>query len=122
MRPDACAEPSRTDRLPQPLRSSRTRRSAGGARGSRGPRPAGEARAASQRSPAPPSTLPLLGLLAAAYRERWSRAQEDLFLFVPVLLNPRHRDRLARQRAILVAEFDAIARELRDASPGALAH
>ncbi|MBI4410780.1 MAG: hypothetical protein HY561_13810, partial [Gemmatimonadetes bacterium] len=56
--------------------------------------------------------LPVLGLVALAWTGRWRRAQEDARLFLRVLLHPRQRDRLAAQRAALVAEFDAVARDL----------
>lgn len=51
---------------------------------------------------------PALGFLALYWRERWDRVREDARLFFRVLRNPRGRDRLAAQRARLVAEFDDV--------------
>lgn len=58
------------------------------------------------------AVLPPLGFLAMGYRDRWRRVKEDTRLFLRVALEPRRRDRLARQRAALVQEFDAIAAEV----------
>ena len=56
--------------------------------------------------------LPLLGFVALAWRERWSRVREDVRLFVRALTRPRTRERLAQYREQLAHEFDAIEAEL----------
>jgi 1-acyl-sn-glycerol-3-phosphate acyltransferase len=57
--------------------------------------------------------LPTVGIIAIAWRERWARVREDVALFIRVLRSPGARDRLAKERKELVAEFDRIAVELR---------
>jgi 1-acyl-sn-glycerol-3-phosphate acyltransferase len=52
--------------------------------------------------------LPLLGAVALAWTGRWERVREDARLFARVLLRPRHRDRLAEDRAALSAAFDRV--------------
>jgi glycerol-3-phosphate O-acyltransferase / dihydroxyacetone phosphate acyltransferase len=54
---------------------------------------------------------PLLGLAALAWYERWTRVREDARLFFRVVTRRDHRQRLARDRARLVAEFDALVAE-----------
>jgi glycerol-3-phosphate O-acyltransferase / dihydroxyacetone phosphate acyltransferase len=49
---------------------------------------------------------PLCGFAALAWRARWERFSEDATLFFRVLFRRDHRDRLARDRALLCAEFD----------------
>lgn len=56
--------------------------------------------------------LPALGLLALAWAERWKRVREDVRVFRRVVTHPRQRDRLTADRAALVAEFEAVQREL----------
>lgn len=53
-------------------------------------------------------SVPLLGFVALAWRERWARVREDIGLFGRTLGRRRTRDRLAHYRAGLVREFDAI--------------
>ena len=57
--------------------------------------------------------FPTVGIVAIAWRERWARVREDVALFLRVLRSPGARDRLAKEREELVAEFDRIAVELR---------
>ncbi|MCK5651642.1 MAG: 1-acyl-sn-glycerol-3-phosphate acyltransferase, partial [Gemmatimonadetes bacterium] len=57
--------------------------------------------------------FPTVGIVAIAWRERWARVREDVALFLRVLRSPGARDRLAKERKELVAEFDQIAVELR---------
>lgn len=52
--------------------------------------------------------LPVTGFAALAWHERWNRVREDARLFFRVILRKDRRDRLARDRAALVAEFDAV--------------
>lgn len=52
--------------------------------------------------------LPLTGFAAMAWHERWDRVREDARLFLRVLLRRDRQDRLARDRAALVAGFDAV--------------
>ena len=52
--------------------------------------------------------LPVLGLAAVAWRERQSRVREDVRVFLRAVRHRRGRDRLAEQRASLVAEFDEL--------------
>ena len=56
--------------------------------------------------------VPLLGLVAMAWRGRWERVREDVALFVRVLGRPRLRRMLARRRAELAAEFDRVVAEM----------
>src|SRR5688572_3807723 len=51
---------------------------------------------------------PLTGLAAIAWHARWQQVREDAGLFFGVLFRTDHRDRLARDRAALAAEFDAL--------------
>ena len=60
--------------------------------------------------------VPLLGFIAMEWRDRWREFREDARLFFNVLLRRDHQERLARDRAKLVAEFD----ELVDASQAQL--
>ncbi len=60
--------------------------------------------------------LPLLGFAALAWTERWERVRDDARLFARVLLHPRRRDRLAEDRARLVAEFDTVLRAMEQPS------
>jgi glycerol-3-phosphate O-acyltransferase / dihydroxyacetone phosphate acyltransferase len=52
--------------------------------------------------------LPLTGFIALGWHERWQRVREDARLFFRVLTRRDHSERLARDRAALVAEFDDI--------------
>ena len=56
--------------------------------------------------------LPLAGLVALAWRERWARVREDLSLFARAVFRRRTRSRLAHYRESLVKEFDAIAADM----------
>jgi 1-acyl-sn-glycerol-3-phosphate acyltransferase len=58
---------------------------------------------------------PACGFAALAWHDRWARFREDARLFFRVLSRRDHRDRLARDRAALAAEFD----ELVEAQNGA---
>ena len=60
--------------------------------------------------------LPLLGAVALAWAGRRARVAEDVRLFARVVGSPRHRDRLAADRARLVREFDAVLADM--AAPG----
>lgn len=51
---------------------------------------------------------PLSGLVALAWHERLARVREDATLFFRVALRRDHRERLARDRARLAAEFDEL--------------
>ncbi len=53
-----------------------------------------------------------LGLLAIAWHERWLRMEEDIRLFFRVAFRRDRRERLARMRKELVAEFDRIGRKM----------
>jgi hypothetical protein len=53
-----------------------------------------------------------LGLLAIAWHERWLRMEEDIRLFFRVAFRRDRRERLARMRKELVAEFDRIGRRM----------
>lgn len=53
-----------------------------------------------------------LGLLAIAWHERWIRMEEDVRLFFRVAFHRDRRERLARMRRELVAEFDEIGRRM----------
>lgn len=53
--------------------------------------------------------VPLAGLAALAWHERWSRVREDAVLFLRLSLQPGRRQRLAAERARLAAEFDELA-------------
>ena len=55
--------------------------------------------------------VPLLGFIAMEWRDRWRDFSEDARLFFRVLFRRDHQDRLARDRAKLVAEFDALVAE-----------
>ena len=57
--------------------------------------------------------VPLLGFLAMEWRDRWREFREDARLFFNVLLRRDHQDRLARDRAKLVAEFDELMADAR---------
>ncbi|HUP19926.1 MAG TPA: 1-acyl-sn-glycerol-3-phosphate acyltransferase [Gemmatimonadota bacterium] len=63
-------------------------------------------------APAVAVALPLLGVLALAWAGRWARVREDIRLFSRVVGAPRHRDRLAADRARLAREFDAVLGEI----------
>lgn len=56
--------------------------------------------------------LPTFGFVALAWAGRWERVREDARLFRRVVLRPRHRDRLATDRAALVAAFDTVLSEM----------
>jgi hypothetical protein len=56
--------------------------------------------------------VPALGLAALAWHDRWHLVQEDVRLFFRVLGRREHAERLARDRAALTAEFDALAAEV----------
>jgi glycerol-3-phosphate O-acyltransferase / dihydroxyacetone phosphate acyltransferase len=56
--------------------------------------------------------LPIFGLAAIAWRDRQAVVREDFRVFLRARRRSESRDRLAEQRALLVAEFDALA-ELR---------
>jgi glycerol-3-phosphate O-acyltransferase/dihydroxyacetone phosphate acyltransferase len=55
--------------------------------------------------------VPLLGFIAMEWRDRWRNFSEDATLFFRVLFRRDHLERLARDRAQLVAEFDALVAE-----------
>jgi glycerol-3-phosphate O-acyltransferase / dihydroxyacetone phosphate acyltransferase len=55
--------------------------------------------------------LPATGFAALAWHDAWDRVRDDVRLFGRVLLRADRRARLARHRAALVAEFDAIVEE-----------
>jgi 1-acyl-sn-glycerol-3-phosphate acyltransferase len=55
----------------------------------------------------------LLGLVAIAWHERLRRVREDALLFFQVLRRPRMADALARRRARLADDFDAVLQRLR---------
>jgi glycerol-3-phosphate O-acyltransferase / dihydroxyacetone phosphate acyltransferase len=57
--------------------------------------------------------VPLLGFVTMAWYDRWNRVREDARLFFRVLLRSDHRERLARDRSSLAAEFDALIAESR---------
>jgi glycerol-3-phosphate O-acyltransferase / dihydroxyacetone phosphate acyltransferase len=59
--------------------------------------------------------LPVSGLAAIAWADRQAEVREDLRVFVRARRLRRGRDRLAEQRARLVAEVDALARDWRAA-------
>jgi len=52
--------------------------------------------------------VPLLGLAAIAFFERWRRVREDARVFLRATGKRKEVDRLARMRADLAAEFDRI--------------
>jgi glycerol-3-phosphate O-acyltransferase / dihydroxyacetone phosphate acyltransferase len=52
--------------------------------------------------------LIITGFAALAWYERWNRVREDARLFVRVLFRRDRQDRLARDRAALVAAFDDV--------------
>lgn len=52
--------------------------------------------------------VPAAGLAAIAWHDRWQQVREDARLFFRVLFRADQRERLARDRAALTAEFDAI--------------
>ncbi len=56
--------------------------------------------------------LPLLGLVALAWRERWERVREDGQLFLRVLSRRRAAAGLAKYRHSLTGEFDEIQQKL----------
>jgi hypothetical protein len=63
--------------------------------------------------------LPVLGLIAIAWRDRWLRVKEDTLLFWRALGQTSRRDHLAELRASLVTEIDALAELFERASePG----
>jgi 1-acyl-sn-glycerol-3-phosphate acyltransferase len=51
---------------------------------------------------------PLCGFAALAWHDRWVRFREDSLLFLRVITRRDHQERLARDRARLMAEFDLI--------------
>lgn len=55
--------------------------------------------------------VPLLGLLAIAFYERFRRVREDARVFLRAIVNRKEVDRLARLRAGLAAEFDHVMAE-----------
>ena len=55
---------------------------------------------------------PALGLVAIAWRERWSRVKEDSKLFLRVFSRRPLRERLSEQRKELTAEFDEVVRRM----------
>jgi 1-acyl-sn-glycerol-3-phosphate acyltransferase len=55
--------------------------------------------------------VPLCGLAAIGWHDRWQHVREDAGLFFRVLFRTDHRQRLARDRAALAAEFDALVEE-----------
>jgi 1-acyl-sn-glycerol-3-phosphate acyltransferase len=64
---------------------------------------------------------PIAGLAAVAWKERESAVREDVRVFVRSWRRSQSEDRLAEQRAELVAEIDAIVRDTeptRDPDPG----
>ena len=54
--------------------------------------------------------FPVAGLAAVAWRDRQAIVREDLRVFLRARRRSQSRDRLAEQRAMLVAEFDSLAR------------
>ena len=56
-------------------------------------------------------TVPFAGLVAIDWHERWQQVREDARIFLTVLPRADHRQRLAVDRARLVAEFDAVVAE-----------
>ncbi len=56
--------------------------------------------------------VPLLGLVAIAWHERWRRVREDVVVFWRALRHRRGPDRLASLRALLTAEFDALLEQI----------
>jgi 1-acyl-sn-glycerol-3-phosphate acyltransferase len=53
--------------------------------------------------------LPLLGVVAVRWRDRWSRVQEDVRIFFSVIRKKTQRDELVRERKVLVQEFESVA-------------
>lgn len=62
------------------------------------------------------AALPLLGILALFWRERFDDVREDARVFFRLLRHPRRRDRLATRRARLVRAFDAVLAEMERAA------
>lgn len=62
--------------------------------------------------------LPLAALAAIAWTGRWERVREEARLFLRVVGRSRDRDRLAGHRRALVAEFDAVIRDLEGDAAG----
>jgi 1-acyl-sn-glycerol-3-phosphate acyltransferase len=65
--------------------------------------------------------LPVLGFIALAWRERWTRVREDARLFLRVLSRQRATERLSLYRQTLAREFDAVQREKTATTPHATA-
>lgn len=63
--------------------------------------------------------LPAAGLAAVAWHDRWNRVREDAALFLRVAFRRGARDRLARDRAAIVAELSALDAERRTGSTAA---
>ena len=57
--------------------------------------------------------VPLLGFVAMEWRDRFNAFREDARLFFRVLFRRDHQERLARDRAKLVAEFDQLVQQTR---------
>ncbi|HSG81196.1 MAG TPA: 1-acyl-sn-glycerol-3-phosphate acyltransferase [Gemmatimonadota bacterium] len=53
--------------------------------------------------------LPLLGVVAVRWRDRWSRVREDARIFFNVIRKKTQRDELVRERKTLVQEFESVA-------------
>lgn len=62
---------------------------------------------------------PILGFIALAWRERWTRVREDVRLFLRAMTRPRTRERLAQYREQLVREFEAIEAEMTESARSA---
>ncbi len=60
--------------------------------------------------------LPLLGLIAVAWKDRWHRIREDLRLFRRAIRRRGRRRILAEWRSSLASEFDALWEEMRASS------
>jgi hypothetical protein len=63
----------------------------------------------------------ILGFIALAWHERWSRVGEDARVFLNALGDRRAVDRLAAMRHALAAEFDDVVNNL-DAEPPTAGH
>lgn len=54
--------------------------------------------------------LPILGIVALRWRDRWRRVQEDARVFWNAIRKKTLREELVRERGALVSEFDRVAR------------
>ncbi|UCC73358.1 MAG: 1-acyl-sn-glycerol-3-phosphate acyltransferase [Gemmatimonadota bacterium] len=55
--------------------------------------------------------LPLLGLIAMRWQDRWGRVREDARIFWRAMRKKELREQLVNRRRALVDEFDAVARQ-----------